>query len=83
MNFTNNMGKTDRKIRTVAGVSIVTLAAAGLLKGRTAKALLALATIFISTSSVGWCPAYAVAGVDTIPEAERMEQFGEKVFNLL
>lgn len=61
------MGNTDRIIRTTLAAGIITLASAKILKGTTATLLLGLSAIFISTSAVGWCPAYAALHVNTLP----------------
>ncbi len=83
MDLELNMGNKDRTIRTVAATVIVSLAAAGVLKGKAAKILLGFSAIFISTSFKGWCPLYAAVGTNSITEREKMQKQNEKVFDIL
>lgn len=62
-----NMGTTDRILRSAVAAGAATLIATGQVKGKNAVALGTMATIFLLTSSVGHCPAYDLAGVDTLP----------------
>ncbi len=68
MTLEKNMGTVDRIIRPTLAAGIIAAYAAGKIKGKVAIGLLALSGIFIATSSVGWCPAYAATGIDTIVE---------------
>ncbi|WP_345163776.1 DUF2892 domain-containing protein [Nibribacter koreensis] len=61
-----NMGSTDRMIRSILAVGALGLIASKKVTGGTAVALGALATMFALTSSSGHCPAYDVAGIDTL-----------------
>ncbi|MGV3641514.1 MAG: YgaP family membrane protein [Adhaeribacter sp.] len=61
------MGTTDRILRSVAAAGAFALIAGGKVKGNAALALGTMATVFLLTSSVGHCPAYTLAGVDTLP----------------
>lgn len=63
-----NMGTVDRIIRPTLAAGIIAAYATGKIKGNAAIGLLALSGIFIATSTVGWCPAYAATGIDTIVE---------------
>ncbi|MBA9079053.1 YgaP family membrane protein [Rufibacter quisquiliarum] len=60
-----NMGNTDRIIRSSLAAGAATLIASKKVTGGVAIALGALATVFILTSSVGHCPAYAATGINT------------------
>ncbi len=60
------MGTLDRIIRPTLAVAIIAAYALGKIKGNAAKGLLVLSGIFLATSTVGYCPAYAVVGIDTI-----------------
>lgn len=62
-----NMGTTDRLLRTAAAAGAFALLANGKVKGGAALALGTMATVFLLTSSVGHCPAYDLAGIDTLP----------------
>ncbi len=65
-----NMGTFDRIIRTTVAAGIISFIAADKIKGTPAKILAGFAAIFISTSAIGWCPAYEVAGIDSLAEKE-------------
>ncbi len=60
-----NMGGTDRAIRIVAAATVAILYFTGMITGVLAFVLLALATIFLVTSFVSFCPIYAIFGVNT------------------
>jgi hypothetical protein len=60
-----NMGTTDRVIRTLLAVVIVVLYVTDVLSGTVALVLLALAGIFIATSFVSFCPLYLPFGLST------------------
>ncbi len=60
-----NMGGTDRTIRIVAAATVAILYFTGMITGVLAFVLLALATIFLVTSFVSFCPIYAIFGVNT------------------
>ncbi len=68
MTLEKNMGTLDRIVRPTLAAGIIAAYAIGNLKGKSAIGLLALSGIFITTSAVGWCPAYAAVGIDTIAE---------------
>lgn len=63
--MTKNMGSIDRTIRVLAGVVVLALYFMHYLSGTLALVLGAIAIIFIVTSFVGWCPAYAPFGWST------------------
>jgi len=63
-----NMGELDRTLRSAVAMGIGAFILSGQVKGTTAIALGGLATVFLLTSSVGHCPAYAVAGINSLPE---------------
>lgn len=68
MTLEKNMGTVDRIVRPTLAAGFIAAYALGKLKGKAAIGLLALSGIFIATSSVGWCPAYAATGINTIVE---------------
>lgn len=61
-----NMGIIDRVLRTVLAVVVALLYFAGQLTGTAAVILGVFAVIFLVTSSVGFCPAYALLGISTL-----------------
>ncbi|GAB3832491.1 YgaP family membrane protein [Pontibacter rugosus] len=64
--MTKNMGTTDRMVRSALAAGAAALIATKTVNGPTAVALGSLATIFALTSSVGHCPAYDVADINTL-----------------
>lgn len=61
-----NMGLIDRLLRTVLAVVVAVLYFAGQLTGTAAVILGVIAVIFLATSSVGFCPVYALLGISTL-----------------
>ena len=66
MTFEKNMGLGDRIIRPTLAAGMVAAYATGKVKGIAGIGLLALATMFMVTSTFGSCPVYQALGVDTI-----------------
>jgi hypothetical protein len=60
-----NMGGSDRIIRIVVALVIAILYFTGTITGTFANVLLALATIFVITSFVSFCPLYTLVGLST------------------
>ncbi len=58
-----NVGRTERLIRVVVGVVIV---AVGVVYGSWWGAV---GLVPIVTGLIGWCPPYALLGIDTCPKA--------------
>ena len=58
--FQRNIGSTERVIRIVAGLGITALAFVG---PQTPWALLGL--VPLATGLMGWCPPYAIFGINT------------------
>jgi len=61
-----NMGSIDRAIRVVAGAGVLLLAFVG---PETPWAYLGVLPLL--SGLVGWCPPYALLGIDTRSQAER------------
>ena len=61
-----NMGKLDRVLRSSAAAGAAALIITGQVKGTPAVVMGSLATIFLLTSSVGHCPVYAAAGINSL-----------------
>jgi hypothetical protein len=57
--MTKNMGTADRVIRSLVAVGIAVLYFTGRIGGTLALILGTFALIFLVTSFVSWCPAYA------------------------
>ena len=60
-----NMGKTDRVIRTVVAVVLIGLLIGGQVTGSLAILAGVVATIFLMTSLIGFCPLYRLLGLST------------------
>jgi hypothetical protein len=60
-----NMGTADRVIRSLVAVAIAVLYFTGRISGTLAIVLGVMAVIFLVTSFVSWCPAYAPFGFST------------------
>jgi uncharacterized membrane protein len=65
-----NMGNTDKIIRLIIAAGIVILYFTGVITGTIGIVLLILAGVFVLTSLVGFCPLYALFGMDTCPRKE-------------
>ena len=61
------MGKADKIIRIIIAAIIVALYATNIISGTLAIILLILASVFILTSFVNFCPLYVPLGIKTCP----------------
>ncbi len=66
-----NMGRWDRALRLIAAAVFAVLLIAGLVKGTLAVILAILAAIFVITTFVGFCPAYAPFGISTKGKSDK------------
>ena len=55
-----NIGKTERVIRVIAGLGIVSLAFVG-----PASPWAFLGLVPVATGLLGWCPPFAILGINT------------------
>lgn len=60
-----NMGTGDRVVRILIAVAIACLYLLGKISGTIAILGLIVATAFIITSFIGWCPSYLPFGLST------------------
>lgn len=60
MNFTKNVGSTDRAIRAVVGLALIALTLMG-----TLPVWGWIGVIPLATAAIGWCPAYTLFGIKT------------------
>jgi hypothetical protein len=60
-----NMGNADRIIRLLVAAAITILFFTNIITGTVGIVLLVLAAIFVLTSLVGFCPIYAMVGMNT------------------
>ncbi len=65
-----NMGSADRLIRAILVVVIAILYFTGQITGTAAIVLGIIAVVFLLTSSIGFCPAYAVLKISTKKDQE-------------
>jgi hypothetical protein len=61
-----NMGSADRVIRVILAALVVVLYFIEVISGTTAIILLVLATVFVLTSLVSFCPLYLPFGLSTL-----------------
>lgn len=66
-----NMGSLDKTIRLIAAALFAVLFFTNVVGGMVGYVLLALGGIFVLTSLVGFCPIYAIVGLNTCPASER------------
>ncbi len=62
-----NVGTADRMIRIVLAVIFAALYFTETITGTLGYVLLALGAVFAITSMVGFCPLYAIVGLNTCP----------------
>lgn len=62
-----NMGSTDKTIRLILAAVFAALFFTGVVTGILGYVLLAFGAIFVLTSVVGFCPIYAIVGLNTCP----------------
>ena len=60
-----NMGSLDRTVRIIVAALVAVLYFTGVIQGTWAIILSALAVVFLLTSSVSFCPLYAIFGINT------------------
>lgn len=60
-----NMGNTDKTIRILVAVVIAGLYFGNVITGTLAIVLMVLAVVFLLTSLIGFCPLYAIFGMNT------------------
>lgn len=61
------MGNVDRFIRITLAVIVAVLFYTNVINGTLGIVLLVLAGVFVLTSFVGFCPLYALVGLNTCP----------------
>jgi hypothetical protein len=62
-----NVGNVDRIIRMLSGIVLATLYFTGIATGTAGYLVLAIGIIFLVTSTIRFCPLYAVFGASTCP----------------
>lgn len=62
-----NVGTIDRMIRLVLGIIMVVLYFSETITGTLGYVLMAVGIVFVITSMIGFCPLYAIVGLNTCP----------------
>ncbi len=65
-----NIGTIDRVIRGIAGIAGIASYAMGMLSGTMGIVALVVGIVLLGTAAIGWCPPYALLGIDTRSSAE-------------
>jgi hypothetical protein len=65
--MTRNESNTDRIIRAVIGIALIALWVLGVTQGVLAIILGIVGAVLVLTSLVGFCPLYALFGINTCP----------------
>ena len=60
-----NMGSLDRTVRIIVAALVAVLYFMGMIQGTSAIILSVLAVVLLLTSSVSFCPIYAIFGINT------------------
>lgn len=62
-----NVGNIDKVIRVLLAVVFAALYFTGTVSGTPGLVLLVLGVVFVLTSVIGFCPIYAIVGLNTCP----------------
>ncbi len=62
-----NMGSADRIIRVVIAAAVAVLYFTNIISGTFGIVLMVIASIFLLTSLVSFCPLYSLVGMSTCP----------------
>lgn len=60
-----NVGTIDRSIRALVGLVGIGIFALGLLEGTLGILALVVGIVMLGTAVIGWCPPYALLGINT------------------
>ena len=66
-----NMGIADRIIRALVAVVIFALYFSGIITGTLGIVLIVIASVFLLTGLVSFCPLYTVVGLSTCPAKKK------------
>ncbi len=64
--MTKNMGAIDRSIRTIVALVLAALVVMHRISGTVAIIAAVVAAVFLLTSAMAWCPAYAPFKLSTL-----------------
>jgi len=62
-----NVGSIDRILRGVIGVALIAVYFLGFATGTMAIVALVIGVVMLGTAVLGWCPPYALLGINTCP----------------
>jgi hypothetical protein len=65
-----NMGTVDKAVRILAAILIIVLYFTNIISGTLAIVLLVVASAFIATSFISFCPLYLPFGISTRPKTQ-------------
>jgi len=60
-----NVGSIDRTIRALTGLAGIGVFATGMLEGTPGVLALVVGVVLLGTAAIGWCPPYALLGINT------------------
>ncbi len=60
-----NVGTVERAIRAVIGIAAIAAFALGLVEGTLGIVAVVVGVVMLFTASIGWCPPYAIFGINT------------------
>jgi hypothetical protein len=60
-----NVGTIDRTIRAIAGIAAIAAYALGIVAGTLGIVALVIGVVLLGTAAIGWCPPYALLGINS------------------
>ncbi len=60
-----NVGTIDRSIRGLAGIAAIAAYFLGMLEGTVGIIALVVGIVLLGTAIIGWCPPYALLGINS------------------
>jgi hypothetical protein len=60
-----NVGTIDRSIRVIVGIAAIAAYAMGMVAGTLGIILLVVGIVMLGTAAIGWCPPYALLGINS------------------
>lgn len=66
-----NVGSIDRTIRALVGIALLAVFFLGTLQGVAGIVALVAGIVMLGTAAIGWCPPYALLGINTCRTAHR------------
>jgi len=60
-----NVGTIDRSIRAIVGIAAIAAYATGMVAGTLGIITLVVGIVMLGTAAIGWCPPYALLGINS------------------